>query len=180
MHKDLYMHTHATTMPSNEELFNLIPNLGLPFHKVKTFFICLNLNCIDCIFFFFRCTRKMWKFLGQRWNPYHSCNQSQSSDNAGSLTYWATRELQYFLIFCVLGALAFGDLILERLLLLGLANASTNSPLSMPLIYKPTNAKPTLWNISSIKLSYTKPIFLLPQIIPGPIKRFNLSSPRLA
>lgn len=52
MHKDLYMHTHATTMPSNEELFNLIPNLGLPFHKVKTFFICLNLNCIDCIFFF--------------------------------------------------------------------------------------------------------------------------------
>ena len=32
----------------------------------------------------------MWKFPGQGSNLYHSSNQSRSSDNAGSLTSWAT------------------------------------------------------------------------------------------
>ena len=33
-----------------------------------------------------------------RWNPHHSSDQSHSSDNAGSLTCWATRELPSFFI----------------------------------------------------------------------------------
>ena len=41
-------------------------------------------------FFFFGNTRSMGKLLGQRLNPSHS------SDNTGSLTHWATRELQGF------------------------------------------------------------------------------------
>lgn len=35
----------------------------------------------------------MQMFLGQGWNLSHSCNQSCSSDCAGSLTHWFTREL---------------------------------------------------------------------------------------
>ena len=35
----------------------------------------------------------MWKFLGQGSSPSHSSEQSYSSDNAGSVTHWATREL---------------------------------------------------------------------------------------
>ena len=39
------------------------------------------------IFFFFLATPSTGKeFLGQGLNPHHSCNQSQSSDNAGFLT----------------------------------------------------------------------------------------------
>ena len=34
-----------------------------------------------------------WKFLGQGSNLYHSCNQSHSSDNTGSLTPGVIREL---------------------------------------------------------------------------------------
>ena len=36
----------------------------------------------------------MWKFLGQGSNLCHSCNQSHSSDNTGSLNCWALRELR--------------------------------------------------------------------------------------
>ena len=32
-------------------------------------------------------------------NPYHSCNQSHSSDNTGSLTHCTTRELLIWIIF---------------------------------------------------------------------------------
>ena len=39
------------------------------------------------------------KFLGQGWNPCHRNDPSHSSDNAGSLICWATRELQQELYF---------------------------------------------------------------------------------
>ena len=42
---------------------------------------------------FFSCSCGMWKFLGQGSNPCHSSNQSYNSDNAGSLSHWATGEL---------------------------------------------------------------------------------------
>ena len=35
----------------------------------------------------------MWKFPGQRSNPHHSNDLSHSSDSAGSLIQWVTREL---------------------------------------------------------------------------------------
>ena len=36
--------------------------------------------------------------LGQRMNSSHSSDLSCSSDNAGSLTYWAARELQCWFV----------------------------------------------------------------------------------
>ena len=45
-------------------------------------------------FFFFGHTCGMSKFLGQGSNLRHSSNLSHSSDNTGSLTHWATREVQ--------------------------------------------------------------------------------------
>ena len=39
------------------------------------------------------CIHGMWKFQDQGSNSCHSSSQSHSSDNAGSLTHWATREL---------------------------------------------------------------------------------------
>ena len=44
-------------------------------------------------FFFLDHTHGMWKFPGQGLNLRHSSNQSYSSDNTGSLTHWAKREL---------------------------------------------------------------------------------------
>lgn len=45
-------------------------------------------------FFFFFChTHSMWKFPGQGSNPCHSSDLNHISDNAESLTHWATREL---------------------------------------------------------------------------------------
>ena len=45
--------------------------------------------CPICFFFFLNVghTQGMWKFQGQGSNPCHS------SDNAGSLAHWASREL---------------------------------------------------------------------------------------
>ena len=40
----------------------------------------------------------MWKFPGQGSNLRHSSNSSQDSDNAGCLTRWATRALQYLFV----------------------------------------------------------------------------------
>jgi len=40
-------------------------------------------------------THGMQKFLGQELNPCHTCNHSRSSNNAGSLIHWATRELLF-------------------------------------------------------------------------------------
>ena len=46
-------------------------------------------------FVFFGCTCSMQKFPGQGLNTCHSCNQSYSMDNTGSLIHCATRELCY-------------------------------------------------------------------------------------
>lgn len=49
------------------------------------------LPCYVCLFVLFLChTLGMWNSLGQGSNPPHS------SDNSGSLTHWATRELLFF------------------------------------------------------------------------------------
>ena len=46
------------------------------------------------LFFFFSSSAcEKWIFLGQESNLYHSSNPSYCSDNAGSLTHCATREL---------------------------------------------------------------------------------------
>ena len=42
---------------------------------------------------FFGCAHGMRKFLGQGWNQPHSRDSNHSSDNTGSLTCCATREL---------------------------------------------------------------------------------------
>ena len=44
----------------------------------------------------FGCTLGMWKFQGWGLNPGHSSDLNHTSDNAGSLTCYATRELQVF------------------------------------------------------------------------------------
>ena len=47
----------------------------------------------------------MWKLSDHELNLCHSRNQSHSSDNAQSLTHWATRELQWHIpnnVLCVL------------------------------------------------------------------------------
>ena len=44
---------------------------------------------------FFGCVHRMQQFQGQELNTCHSSNLNQSSDNARSLTHWATREFQY-------------------------------------------------------------------------------------
>ena len=45
-------------------------------------------------FFFLATSAACVKFPGQGLNSHHSCHQSHSSDHTGSLTHWATRELQ--------------------------------------------------------------------------------------
>ena len=56
--------------------------------------ICISLIIRDVLFVFVFChTRGMWKFPGQGSNPCHSSNLSRFSDNAGSLTCCATKEL---------------------------------------------------------------------------------------
>ena len=52
-------------------------------------FILANSVCL-----FIGCAPGMWKFSGKGSNPHYSCNQSHGSDNAGSLTHWAMKELQ--------------------------------------------------------------------------------------
>ena len=56
-------------------------------------------SLLFCWFIYFGHVHGIQKFLGQRLNPSHSCNQSHSSDNAGSLTHWATMELLLFHFF---------------------------------------------------------------------------------
>lgn len=48
------------------------------------------------VFFLYGHAHSMWKFLVQRWNPYHSSNQRLSSDDTRSLIHWPTRELWNF------------------------------------------------------------------------------------
>lgn len=43
------------------------------------------------IFYFFGCVHSMWKFPGQRSNPYHSTNPGQCSD-VRSLTHCVPQE----------------------------------------------------------------------------------------
>ena len=45
-----------------------------------------------CLFFWRTCGRQ--KFLSQGWNLHHSSHPSHCSDNARSLTHWATGELR--------------------------------------------------------------------------------------
>ena len=49
--------------------------------------------CLLPFFFSFGCTCGRQKFLGRGLNLCHCSNLSHSSDNAGSLIHWATREL---------------------------------------------------------------------------------------
>ena len=51
------------------------------------------------LFFFLLVGATTQLFPGQISNLHHSCNQSQSSDNARSLTCWAARELLNMLIY---------------------------------------------------------------------------------
>ena len=71
------------------------------------------INCVRCeifmglfwllvyvfLFLFLCCTDDMQKCPGQELNQYHSSDPSHSSDNATSLTHWATRELVFFFGF---------------------------------------------------------------------------------
>lgn len=45
-------------------------------------------------FFFFLAVPRGIQFLGQGWSPRHSSDPSHCSDNVGSLTHCAARELQ--------------------------------------------------------------------------------------
>ena len=58
---------------------------------------------LDQTISFFGLTHGMEKFPGQELNLRHSCNQSPSSDNAGSSTCCAERELQLTLLSMGLG-----------------------------------------------------------------------------
>ena len=57
------------------------------------FYICIYV----WIYLFIGGSYSMWKFPGQGSNSCHSSDPSHSSDNAGSLAFWATREL----LFCL-------------------------------------------------------------------------------
>ena len=66
--------------------------------QLKCGLICLlhNLYTISHpLFFFFPCTWAMQKFSGQGSNPCHCSDQNHCSDNAGSLIYWAPRDLPF-------------------------------------------------------------------------------------
>ena len=69
----------------------LLPS-NLYFLQFLTCLFCSFLTFIKCIYLFFGHTHGMQKFLGQGSNLGHSCNQCHSSDNARSLTRWATRN----------------------------------------------------------------------------------------
>ena len=57
-------------------------------------------NCMGFFLLFFGHTCSMWKFLGQGSNPCHHSDPNRCSDNAGSLTCCATRELLYGFLRC--------------------------------------------------------------------------------
>ena len=48
--------------------------------------------CCCCLFFVFGHAHSVWKFPSQGLNLPHNSNSSQCSDNARSLTLWATRK----------------------------------------------------------------------------------------
>ena len=54
------------------------------------FGVCLGVFCHAC---------GMWKFSGQGLNPSHSSSLSHCSDNARSLTHYATKELLYCILY---------------------------------------------------------------------------------
>ena len=59
------------------------------------------------ILFLFGCTHSLWTFPGQRLNLHCSSDPNHSSDNAESLTHWATEQLPWiiFLNIIKLGAI---------------------------------------------------------------------------
>ena len=66
--------------------------------------ICSNLSStfnflLSFHFLFFGCTHNMQHFWGQGSNPHHNYNQSHNSDNARSLTHWATGEFHHPFFF---------------------------------------------------------------------------------
>ena len=78
-------------------------------------------------YFYFGCTHRMWMFWCPGSNLCHSSKLNHSSDNARSLTHWATRELLKFLflnIFLLLRAtpVAYGS-----------SQAGGESELQMPI-----------------------------------------------
>ena len=81
----------------------LIDHLYVFVEEMSVQILCPFLNQVVLfiyLFIYFGCTHGMQKFLGQGSNLLHSSNLSHSSDNAGSLTYWAIRELLNQVIFC--------------------------------------------------------------------------------
>ena len=62
-------------------------------NKKQKYFYC-HFPPVSKTFWFWPCLQHT-KFPSQRLNLRHSCNQSHSSDNTRSLTYWAMRELRY-------------------------------------------------------------------------------------
>ena len=70
-----------------------------PFQMNSLFFFfndqCLKYHLLFYLFiYFFGHVCRMWNFLGQGSNPWHSSDLSRCSDNVRSLTHCATRELQ--------------------------------------------------------------------------------------
>ena len=70
-----------------------------PFQMNSLFFFfndqCLKYHLLFYLFIYlFGHVCRMWNFLGQGSNPWHSSDLSRCSDNVRSLTHCATRELQ--------------------------------------------------------------------------------------
>ena len=60
----------------------------------------MNIHEVFCCCFL-GCICGIQKFPSQGWNPHHRCNQIHNSDNAGSLTCWATRKIQLAFLVCI-------------------------------------------------------------------------------
>ena len=60
---------------------------------------CPSLRKLVILILFFGCTHGMQNFPGQGLNPSHSSDPGHCSDNTGSLTHCATRELLVFCLF---------------------------------------------------------------------------------
>ena len=91
----------ASINPMFLKEFQMQQRVGLPSLRY-----CLYISEIAAVDFFkiFCHTCSMQKFLGQASNPCHSSDLNHSSDNAGSKTHQATRELLKLLLsFCFLG-----------------------------------------------------------------------------
>ena len=57
------------------------------------------LSFLKTFLFYFSFLATLWKFWGQGLNLSYSIGLSHRSDNTGSLSHWATRELQFHLYY---------------------------------------------------------------------------------